>query len=323
MFHSVLKNKYPFVSEFLEKALSDKQNKLYQAYLLTGADVVSQYLFALQAARILNCEKTTFSQDCDCVNCRWVKENKHPAVITVSPLDYTGDDGPKTVISVNQSRNIKKFLSTSSPYHRVIIFTDAQVENIDTVLYSGVESIYNNVGAEPPHVAGDDKERTWMPKPLTERVFQEEAANALLKTIEEPPTNVTFFFLSKDKDDVINTIVSRCQILNVSTKEIKILDTSVLSEFIDKFPPKSEKEAVYLSDFMLGISQQKSLTVDFLLETLQEYLRQLVEANIENKFIVNNIIRNINYIEEAKTQLASHINPKYVLDSLFLKLISK
>lgn len=40
------------------------------------------------------------------------------------------------------------------------------------------------------------------------------AANAFLKTLEEPPSYVCFILLANNLDNVLSTIVSRCQIIN-------------------------------------------------------------------------------------------------------------
>ncbi len=43
--------------------------------------------------------------------------------------------------------------------------------------------------------------------------FNEKAANALLKTFEEPPAKVTFILLTTAPDAVLSTITSRCQVI--------------------------------------------------------------------------------------------------------------
>ncbi len=42
-------------------------------------------------------------------------------------------------------------------------------------------------------------------------MLTKEAFNALLKTLEEPPANVKFFFATTEPHKVLPTIVSRCQ----------------------------------------------------------------------------------------------------------------
>lgn len=46
-----------------------------------------------------------------------------------------------------------------------------------------------------------------------EVTFHRPAANALLKCIEEPPADCLFFFFADSTDDVLATIVSRCQVV--------------------------------------------------------------------------------------------------------------
>ena len=66
------------------------------------------------------------------------------------------------------------------------------------------------------------------------------AANKLLKLIEEPPNKTILLLLAEDEEQIINTIRSRCQILN--------------------FPPLTEQ---VITDTLLlrGVSQTEALTI--------------------------------------------------------------
>ena len=46
--------------------------------------------------------------------------------------------------------------------------------------------------------------------------LRDEAANAFLKTLEEPPTDVVIVLVADDYDDVVPTIASRCQVVRFS-----------------------------------------------------------------------------------------------------------
>ena len=66
------------------------------------------------------------------------------------------------------------------------------------------------------------------------------AANKLLKLIEEPPNKTVLLLLAEDEEQIINTIRSRCQILN--------------------FPPLAEQ--VITDELLLkGVSQTEALTI--------------------------------------------------------------
>ncbi|MGB5982600.1 MAG: DNA polymerase III subunit delta' [Nonlabens sp.] len=57
-----------------------------------------------------------------------------------------------------------------------------------------------------------------------------EAANKLLKLIEEPPSKTIILLLAEDEDRIINTIKSRCQILHIP----KLSTTDVASGLVSK-----------------------------------------------------------------------------------------
>lgn len=49
----------------------------------------------------------------------------------------------------------------------------------------------------------------------SQEIFHRPAANALLKTIEEPNPGILLFFFAHSSEEVLPTVVSRCQMLNV------------------------------------------------------------------------------------------------------------
>ncbi len=55
----------------------------------------------------------------------------------------------------------------------------------------------------------------------SEAILHRPAANALLKTIEEPPANTVFILFADHFEDVLPTIVSRCQVLHLMNQPNK------------------------------------------------------------------------------------------------------
>ena len=99
MFNHVIKAKQPFAARFLEFVLTPGKEKLANAYMFTGSSIMDMYFLALETARILNCHDKT--ENCACSSCSWIRQNRHPTVITISPIDYihaNKDGKPKTVI---------------------------------------------------------------------------------------------------------------------------------------------------------------------------------------------------------------------------------
>ena len=64
----------------------------------TKADVA---VVQAQDSAATNCNCMAQDEDCNCQNCRWIRENKHPAIMTISKIDNKTDSS-KTVISEDQ-----------------------------------------------------------------------------------------------------------------------------------------------------------------------------------------------------------------------------
>ena len=324
MFKEKLKTEQPFATKFFEAALNTQNGKLHHAFMFTGSDQLAQYNLVMQIAKILNCQNKTL--DCTCTNCNWIRQNKHPAVITISPIDYLygNDDGKsRTVITIGQAKYLKKVLSLASQYHRVIIFTDAEEGKEQETKASALWQIYNDELTPPSLDMNEERRSSWIPMPLTSKILQSESANALLKTIEEPSGNVTFFFLTKDREDMIETIVSRTQVIPVRSQNRETVDLSILENFFKAFPPKSHEEAIAFSERLLEVAKENACSEEDLLIMMQEYMLRLLRANSENKAVSEKIIKNIEKIQQAQNQITNYVNTQAVFDSLMIALINK
>ena len=229
MINSVFEN--TFVYNYFETFL--KSNKRFpQSIVFEGFDTIMQYFFALELFRILNCtgDKT---QNCSCTNCNWTKENRHPALINVTPVDFK-DDAAKTVISVKQIEKVTSSIVETLNYHRFFIFSNAKLGEVQEKDKNKLLK-YSNAGFEL------NKEE-WLPAPINKKILQEEASNALLKSTEEAPNKVTFVFLCNNREDIISTIVSRSLVFKTPVSIEK--STTDISSFFKNYPNISIKEGI-------------------------------------------------------------------------------
>ena len=310
--NSILEKDFQFTSHFFNEAI--KKDKLFHSYLLTGNNNVAKYAFALDIARILNCtgDKT---ENCNCLNCRWIKSNSHPAIMTFSPIDFTHvNDGGKAKenISVNQARYIKDELAKSSVYHRVLIITDAaegkEAQNdYEKMKYFGIQSPGST----------DEEERIWAPKSLRLNIFTTETANALLKTIEEPFERVTFFFLANSKEDLIQTIVSRCQVVNIPSSSPEIRDFAMIEKIIKNYPPKEPLTSVMLAECVKKTAKENEISELEVLEYVEDFYGKNIANNLENAKNYREILSFLNKLEKAKNQINSHVDVDSALENLF------
>ena len=125
MINQIFKN--TFVYNYFSILLNSNK-RFPQSIIFEGFDTIMQYFFSLELARILNCtgDKTP---GCSCTNCNWIRENRHPAVVNVTPVDFK-EDGTKTVISVKQIEKVTSLILEASDYHRFFIFSNVKTSKI-------------------------------------------------------------------------------------------------------------------------------------------------------------------------------------------------
>jgi len=287
MFNQDLKEKYPFLTDYFEQCIKNPSRNTSHSILFYGQDIETQYELATELARLLNCKEFQ-NETCRCVNCNWVKNKQHPAVLTISKIDNKpSDDESKTVISVKQSQMIKNSLMNTSDYHRVFIFCDAEMD-------------------------GENR----IPMGLNKTNFQEETANSLLKIIEEPPENTTFFFLTRDKNDLIETIISRSQSFFVPSYDEKIGNHSQIEEFLADYPKLERKTCLELAQNLSNLSKEQGSNK--ILSEIQNYLLSLLKLNLDNKLLQNKILSDIKSAELAKLQIEKHIPPQLAFEGMCL-----
>lgn len=299
--------KYDFLYNYFETWFQSKK-RFPQSLVFEGLDTLSQYFFTLELARIINCEKDK-SPDCNCTNCRWIKENKHPSIVNVTPLDFK-EDNTKTVISVKQIEKITSIINESSDYHRFFIFSNAKNLPLSPIQANEIKN-YSNAGFSL------DKEN-WYPYPLNRKILQEEASNALLKSTEEAPNGVTFVFLTDTKEDIIQTIVSRSLVFKLASKREK--NNIDLSEFLEDYPNLNIEKAIEKA--YLFTEKQAALNLDMIdiLDCFQEEFLNMLKLNLNLKDF---IIEDIKKIQTAKKQISALVSPKYAIESLFISLSSE
>ena len=208
--------------------------------------------------------------------------------MTISKVDNKpSDDTSKTVISIDQARMIKNDLLVTSDYHRVLIFCDKDKEG---------------------NLQG-----------LNQQNFQSDAANALLKTFEEPPSNTTFFFLTKDKSDVITTVVSRAQCFYVPSMKDEDRDYSLVKDAMDGYLELERNEVLDFNDKILDIAKMVDPLEVF--TQMQNYLEALLKSNLDNMALKVKLISDIKAVETAKKEYRLNINIQTIIETLSFKLI--
>ena len=284
---TVLEEKYPFLIKYFKSGVESETRNIAHCILFYGTDLEAQYDLAMEIARLLNCTGDK-SHECDCINCNWIRNNQHPAVLTISKVDNKEpDDTSKTVISIEQARNIKNNLLTTSDYHRVLIFCDRDKDG---------------------NICG-----------LNETTFQAPTANALLKTFEEPPAKTTFFFLTKNKEDMISTIISRSQCFFVPSKKEDIRDFDLVKDVMENYLKIQRNDVLKLYNNLLELTKENE--AEEILNQVQNYICAILKNAINNPVLKIKLIQDINAVEHAKQELSINMNIQTILETLVFALV--
>ena len=293
-YNNEISQKYPKLLKYFESGIQDDNKNISHCLLFWGPDIKSQCELALEVARLLNCSKDG-EEACDCLNCRWIKEQTHPAVKIYTRLDFkdgTDDEDStkgKKNINISQAKSIINELAVTSDYHRVYIFCDRD----------------------------DDGNLL----PLNQVNFPEATSNALLKTFEEPPKNTTFIFLTNDNTDIISTVVSRAQSFFVPSKLEDNCTYNLVESVISNYWQIERGKVLDFENNILKLMSENEPMEIF--TQIQNYMLATMKANSENKQLFYRLMRDIKFVEDAKLQisLTPAMGLMAVVENLAFKMI--
>ncbi len=319
-----------------------QKGKIPNALLFTGPEGVGKKMAALSFAMAANCagmnksKKKSSGQNINddifptepcgtCKYCRKFDSGSHPDFIPIDP------DGQVTKIA--QIRELRRILSMK-PFEarlRVVVISKAHTLN-------------------------------------------QEASNALLKVLEEPPYRTILILITPQISDLLSTIVSRCQHIRFHPIPVKLLAAELKqdlamdqkeAELMASMANGSFSRAMVLknSDWIfrrdwiiketenmdtgsvaviLALAEKMSKSKDKesihdLLEMMKTWYRDLVIAkydpdkiinkdlmenvrNVSQRYHQNTLMDRISAVQQAQKEIDANVNPRLVLENLFLIL---
>ena len=289
-----------------------KSGRIAHAYLLLGQDGIGRKKTAFEFAKTLNCAKNIsakqFEPACGhCVSCKKIESLNHPDVTAVD-FKYQANLENK---EVEKQRALK----------------------IDTI-----RAMQKEVSFKP----SEGRWKIFIVEPAEKITL--DAANCLLKTLEEPPAWTVIFLLAKHKENLPSTVVSRTQVIYFSP-----LPENSISEYLisgHSIQRTEAEKAAHLCDGSisnaLSLLENNDSTASSLWRKLknselcgaellftsqqlsknaQEALSELLnEAKIDFRAGSEKTGSAIEEISISQKLLEKNVNPQMVLDVLFLKL---
>lgn len=164
--------------------------------------------------------------------------------------------------------------------------------------------------------------------------LNKQAANSLLKFLEEPEEDIIAILVSDNRYQVLETIRSRCQILSLVSKNIEIQYESMdfIYDIIRTLETRKEASIAYFpivcNNEYYSIEKWVSIFLTLML-IYEQALRKLSEIEwnsefneiidyINNKNDVNDILRKIDVLSKQIDRLKFNLNINLMLDSFII-----
>lgn len=278
-------------SEFARKffALAFAKSKLVRAYLLVGNDKDQLAKTSSFLNQLLNCKNLQVESDslipCGlCQNCKWITSGTHPKTpIRLRPgfkweknedgqvFELENKAALNPSISVETVRNLKSELLRNSSNTRRLVIVED----------AGLNSL----------------------KP--------DSAAALLKIVEEGPSDIVFVFWAESREVVLPTIVSRTQALNLTNllQDPQFEDPGLeeLRSWVNSDSARDRMEQIVFAE---KLSERESSD---LIKILESFSADYANSDYERFFM----------IEDSISALRSYVRPRNLLINLFGGLVSR
>lgn len=282
------------VRNFFEKAL--KSERLSHAFLFVGERGVGKEAIALELAKALFCEKSGACSPEPCPNCMRVSKLSHPDLHFIFPAPVKDNKPEKKQEEIRiHERQILKSIA-ANPYHRVEVWPNPAI-SIKTIREIRRKSSYKSFEGRGRIVIIVDAER-----------MSEEAANSVLKILEEPPEKMYLLLISSRPNLLLPTISSRCQLIKFEPLKAAEIEQALIENH------NIEQKKARLTSRVASGSYRRA--IELLDENLQEKQNQSLEffrKSVQSEFT------QIKYVDEVLKTCQRDL--KQIKDLLSLLLI--
>ena len=252
-----------------------EQGRLCSSFLFLGSTGIGKRKFALKLAQSLFCQQndTAQLQPCgDCPACRQVLADTHP------DLHLIGVDRAHGKRSIIKAQLVGGKKSTAHESNQDLEQHPSPPSRADpTAMTPGFDIQSSDLST---HYQGLCYQLNLKPAQASRQIaiiddadcMQDEAANALLKTLEEPPAGSVLILIASNPQQILTTIHSRCQIILFQT----LSDEQVKQVLLDNGAVETEDQARVLASLAGGSVEVALGAVDGKLVELRQEVCDLL-----------------------------------------------
>ena len=234
-------------------------------------------------------------------------KNSHVYLVETNSINDALNDIKKLIIKINQNNddnNIEKLIDTDSLPTLTIVWPDNQEikkENIEELIVK-IQKI--------PVITKENYFIICNAEKLNQK-----SGNIMLKTIEEPETDVLGFFICNNSNSVLSTIQSRTQYISLQYDKDETYDNDIIDDAVNYF--KSLHNSPIIDINKKYVDKYKDINI------ICNFLECLV--NEERKFInsqnIFDIIKKEEQIIKLIYELESNIRKNGNISLLFDKFV--
>jgi DNA polymerase III delta prime subunit len=324
---SDIEARWPLIGRFLSQAV--RQQHVANTFVFLGDNPEAMMGVVQFLTAILNCaDPTDAITACGtCQNCRWIASNAHPGFMTLSNWD--ADAGKvKQAIQVEQFNDLLSELSRhSGGFKRVVVLVGAQEGHVSeqSAKEAPLSQVYP-VWMKEPYEAGKVRLAA-----LDRKMFSDKVANKLLKTLEEPPRDTHFFIFTDSERKLLDTILSRAQILrfppSAQVSTINHVVEPELEALFDWFFPKEaladkNLDPLTFPEKILAVAEATSQSSSSVLKALLALAHQRLPQQLASPEQFKRFSQRLNWLEQTRWQLDSHVKEDAALEGLGFEVLA-
>ncbi len=145
-----------------------------------------------------------------------------------------------------------------------------------------------------------------------------EAQNALLKVLEEPPGHTIIILNVENIENLLPTIISRCQIVTLQSDGVRFTDEEKkeIQELVANFSTTKVGERLKLAE---DLAKDKDKAID----VVGKLILMLREKMIEKNFDASQEIKQIKSFQQLYFILkTTNVNPRFAIENTLLNITS-
>jgi DNA polymerase III subunit delta' len=239
------------------------ENRIPHAQLFFGSEGSGNLALAIAYAQFLSCENRSENDSCGkCSSCIKYKKLIHPDLHFSYPTAPIKEKKAKSIEFAGEWR-------------------EAVLENP----YLGLQDWYEFIGIENKQGFISVEESAEIVRKLTLKTFESrykvmiiwmpeimrvDAANKLLKIIEEPPDNTIFILVTENREQIISTILSRTQLVKINRLADKELNNALKERFNLEY--HEAQRIVHLADGNYNLAQSMAKQESASIEIEKEFI---------------------------------------------------